>query len=257
MPLVHDNIDVVILCGGLGTRLENVVTDRPKSMALINNYPFMDILIGHVNMFGYNRFILCTGHMSEFIESYYETRRKRDHSLPISTQATGIGTRKIPSSIEILISKETCPLGTAGAIKNAEKLIHSRTFFVLNGDSFCPVNLTMFLDFHRKKSALLSLVTLHSKNPGDDGQIVLDDSGIVQCFTEKAQGGNGLISAGIYLFEKDVLKLIPSTSAYSLEHELFPNLIGKKFYGFLTEENLIDIGTPERLMEAKKLFYRL
>ena len=64
-------IDVVILCGGFGTRLGAEAKDRPKPMVDINGKPFLDILIGHVVSFGFTRIILCTGHKSQYIEDYY------------------------------------------------------------------------------------------------------------------------------------------------------------------------------------------
>ena len=102
-------VDVVVLCGGLGTRLREVVSDRPKPMALIENRPFLEILIQNFRRAGFRRFVLCTGHLSDSVEAHFANRY---------------------SDLAIVISEENRPLGTAGAIKNAEHRIHSNPFLV-------------------------------------------------------------------------------------------------------------------------------
>lgn len=229
-----DSIDVVVLCGGEGSRLKQVVSDRPKPMADINGVPFLDILFDYLKRFGFKRFVLCTGYMADFIESYY--KEKKD-------------------TIEILFSYESNPLGTAGAIKNAEKLLHSNTILVLNGDSFCPVDLLKYIEFHRQKRALLSIALVESSETRDFGQIVLDENEHVISFKEKNNsGGKGFINAGIYLFEKKILSMIPTSIKYSLEYDLFPKLVDKGLYGFRFHGKFIDIGTPESYLLAEEFF---
>lgn len=228
------NIDVVILCGGRGTRLQSIVSDRPKPMAEIEGRPFLDILINYIKGFGFKRFILSVCHMSDFIKSYY---RDKLHSL------------------EIIFSCENEPLGTGGAVKFAEIFICSDPFLVMNGDSFCPVDMNQFIDFHNQKDALLSMVIVESNDSKDFGQIILDDSQRIIRFEEKKKrNGKSFINAGIYLFKRDILSLIPPNIKYSLEYDLFPTLVGKKLYGFITKEKLIDIGTPERYEQAQRFF---
>jgi NDP-sugar pyrophosphorylase family protein len=228
------NIDVLILCGGQGTRLQKVVSDRPKSMAEINGRAFLDILLNYLRGFGINRFILCVGYKADFIEAYYNEKRHL---------------------FEILFSHETNPLGTGGALKHAEKLIQSDPFLVLNGDSFCPVELESFFNFHISRKALVSIVVTETEHSQDFGIIKLDNSYKIIQFNEKFEGkGKAFVNAGIYLFEKDIFPLIPTASIYSLEYDLFPKLVGNRFYGYITNERLIDIGTPERYAHAKRVF---
>ena len=231
---MQTDVDVVILCGGEGSRLKSVVSDRPKPMAEINGRSFLDILIGYVSGFGFRRFILCTGYMADFIIQHYSASE---------------------TQVEIVFSPEDIPLGTGGAVKNAEKFVKSETFMVVNGDSFCPVDLSQFLDFHSKKGALVSMVVVESEDVRDFGTICLDDSQRIVLFEEKKEGKKSFINAGIYLFQKGVFSLIPSHVRYSLEHDLFPTLVGQKFYGYVTQEKLIDIGTPERYEQAKRILH--
>ena len=146
-------------------------------------------------------------------------------------------------------------MGTAGAIKNAEPLIQSSPFLVANGDSFCHVDLSKFLDFHQKNSTLSSIVVTQIQNSQEFGTITLNESQEIVSFEEKKAGGKeALVNAGIYLFEKDVLSLIPTDTKYSLEVNLFPQLVGRGFYGYAVQSKLIDIGTPERYEQAVNFF---
>lgn len=226
------DIDVVVLCGGKGTRLKEVVNDRPKPMAEINGHPFLDILIEYISSFGFRRFILCTGYMADFVRQYYSASE---------------------TQVEIVFSPEDIPLGTGGAVKNAGKFIKSETFMVVNGDSFCPVKLSQFLDFHLVKDAIVSMVVTESEDVRDFGTICLDDSQRIVRFEEKKEGKKSFINAGIYLFEKELFPIIPSNTKCSLEYDLFPALVKQKFYGYVTQEKLIDIGTPERYEQAKRI----
>ncbi len=228
------DIDVLILSGGQGTRLREIVNDRPKMMAEINERPFLDILINYISKYGFRRFILCVGYMANSIEKYYN--------------------KKEIINAEILFSKEGKPLGTGGAIKNAEKFIQSDSFLVVNGDSFCPINFLDFFNFYNKKSALTSMVVVEGKDNKDTGSVILDDSQKIIQFQEKENNKKAFVNAGIYFFKKEILSLIPPQINYSLEYSLFPKLIGQEFYAYVVQKKLIDIGTPERYLKAKDFF---
>lgn len=229
-----EDIDVLILCGGRGSRLWEVISDRPKPMASIEQRPFLDILIDYFSRFGLRRFILCTGYMSEVIERYYRSKQ---------------------TGLEIVFSDESKPLGTAGAVKNAEKFIQSRTFLVANGDSFCEIELHKFFVFHLEHRAVLSIAVTESKGNEDIGSIRLDADRKIIGFREKEQiQGEGFTNTGIYLFEKRILSKIKQGRPCSLEYELFPELIGRACYGYVSATKLVDIGTPERLKWARESF---
>ncbi len=228
------DINVVILCGGKGSRLQEVVSDRPKPMAQINESPFLEILIDYFSGFGFKRFILCTGYMSEAIESYYTDQR---------------------SDLEIVISKEDAPLGTGGALKNAENYIQSDHFIVTNGDSYCHADLSEMVDFHFQRQSLMTMVLVESKAANDAGTVWIDDTGHITDFQEKIAGeGNVHINAGIYLFHKNVLSGIKGGQKCSLEYDLFPKLITADCFGYISNQKLIDIGTPQRLKNARGFF---
>jgi len=224
------NIDVVILCGGLGKRLRPAVNDRPKSLAEINGVAFLDTLIQYVASFGLKRFVLCCGYMGDTIRKHYQ---------------------QIPGALEIVFSQEKEPLGTGGAIKNAQSLIQSSPFLVLNGDSFCKLNLSDFYKFHLKKKAVLSVAL---SKPGDDqnsGVVILDRKERIVKFNEKVKPVKGSrCSAGIYLMGKKIFQFMGKDKVFSLEYDLFPVLAEKDCYGYYRKNDFIDIGTPQNLMKA-------
>lgn len=227
-------VDVLILCGGIGSRLQGVVNDRPKPMAEINQRPFLDILIDYLSAFGFRRFVLCTGHMSEIIQHYYSHKN---------------------GPLEFIISDEQTPLGTAGTVKNAEKFIQSDPFLVANGDSFCAVDLAEFYNFHSARQALLSMVVVESEDTINGGLVALNNLQRIVSFKEKKQKhGSGYISAGIYLFQQDVLSFIPEGTKYSLEYDLFPKLTGQRCFGYAVRVELMDIGTPQKYELAREYF---
>ncbi|MHC4112539.1 MAG: nucleotidyltransferase family protein [Planctomycetota bacterium] len=228
------DIDVVVLCGGIGSRIAEVVNDRPKPMAEINDQPFLDILLCYFASFGFRRFVLCTGYMSEVIADYYGRKA---------------------GAFEFIISHEHTPLGTAGSVKNAQEFIQSDPFLVANGDSFCPMDLSEFYNFHSSRETLLSMAVVESEDTTASGRVTLDSLQRIISFEEKEQKkGIGYINAGIYLFHKHVLSFIPASTKCSLEYDLFPKLANQGSYAFVSREELIDIGTPQQYERAKEYF---
>jgi len=228
-----ERVDVVILCGGMGTRLKAIVDDKPKPMAEIDKRPFIDILIGHISTFGFQRFILCAGYKAESIQEYYKNKKCR---------------------VEILIEKEQELLGTGGAVKNVRPLIGSNPFLVLNGDSFLDMDLCKFIEFHLGKKALLSIALINAKDTKSYGSIETNSSDRIVKFCEKEEKSQeSMINAGIYLFNREIFSLMPSDKKFSLEYDFFPKIVGREFYGYLAKGFFIDIGTPERYMQAKQL----
>lgn len=227
--------DVVILCGGQGTRLKNTVNNRPKPMALIKKKPFLDIVLDLFYRQGFRRFILCTGFMGQFIYDYYRNSKYAKY---------------------IFYSEEQIPLGTGGAVKKAEKLIKSENFLVVNGDSYCRIDLQKFITFHRSLSGrLVSMVLSVRDVRGDCGGVNLNGNFLITSFAEKNTFvSNQYINAGIYIFKKKVLSLIHSGQPSSLEYDIFPEMVGKNIFGFVVKNRVYDIGTPERYQKFIKVY---
>jgi len=226
--------DVVILCGGRGERLRSVIKEQPKVLAEVRGKVFLDILIDNILQYGFKHIILSVGYLREQIKNHFSNDENCNYT--------------------ITFSEEEKPLGTGGAIKNAKDIISSNPFIVMNGDSICKVDFKSFFDFHIKKEALLSIVLVRSKTTQDYGSVTLDDSGRITAFNEKIPGGSGnIMNAGIYLMGKDIFSYMPERDNFSLEYDLFPKIVNDMCYGFLTDGEFLDIGTPERYEKAKRM----
>ncbi len=231
MGTVSDT-QVVILCGGLGTRLRAVTGEhRPKPMADVGGKPFLEFLIDDAERQGFQRFILCVGYRAQVIRDHFEGRQ----------------------DVAIEYSEEAEPLGTGGALKLAERFVDSPVFLVMNGDSYCPVDLTGLLTFQKMQRGIGTLAVVDAGERRDGGLVDVSPSGRVARFVEKAApAGRAWLNAGIYAFERRVFDSIAAGAAVSLEGDVFPALVPKGFYAFPSTKPLYDIGTPERLETFRK-----
>jgi NDP-sugar pyrophosphorylase family protein len=221
----------LILAGGLGTRLQPIVADRPKPMAQVGGKPFLEYLIERLRAQGLGDFVFCVGHRAQRIWDYF-----------------GDGTAW---NVSVDYAVETDLLGTAGAIKNAGAFVDD-TFLVLNGDTYLDVGLQAMVDFHhRQRSAEPPTLGTLAAVPVDDaaasGVLELDEQGRILGFQEKTQAGPGWINGGIYVLEPELLDMIPQGRAVSLEKETFPLILerGYRLLSYPAGGFFVDIGTPE------------
>jgi NDP-sugar pyrophosphorylase family protein len=229
------DLSVAILAGGLGTRLRPVVADRPKVLAPVRGRPYLTYLLDALAAAGVREVVLLTG---------YQAERVRD---AFGDQYDGVN---------LLYSVERTPLGTAGAIRHALPLLSSPTVLVLNGDSFCAVNLTAFCRSHCRRRADVSLVLVRAANAARFGRVRTKPDGRLQRFEEKQEvAGPGWINAGVYLMERPLIAAIPPRRPASLERELFPEWIARcHCFGFRSRGRFLDVGTPETYAEAERFF---
>jgi len=229
-------VDAVILAGGLGSRLQKVVSDRPKPLAIIKGRPFLDILIDDLTSQGFRRIILCVGHQRQQIIDRYSSR----------------------TDAQFAFSEERTLLGTGGAVRHAANLISSDPFLLLNGDSYCKVDFHKLLAFHNQGRALASVVVTDARGRTDGGLIELDtDNRRIKAFREKAipvSGGHHVINAGVYALSGKLPGSWRQPDPLSLERDVFPQLAAEGLcHGFLVDSEVIDIGTPERYAAAQNL----
>ncbi|MCI0637031.1 MAG: NDP-sugar synthase, partial [Actinobacteria bacterium] len=225
----------LILAGGEGTRLRPLTYTIPKSLLPICNRPFLEHQLRLMRDHGITDVTLLTGYLAEAFESF--ARGMRDEGV----------------SLEVV--REEKPLGTAGAVRNVLDRLEGTTI-VFNGDVLTDLDLTSLIAFHRERGAAATLTLTGVDNAGPYGLVPVDETGRVQGFVEKpppsvARRG-GLINAGTYVLEPRVLEDVPAGEMWSFERQVFPSLVagGKPVHGFVAEEYWIDIGTPERYLQA-------
>lgn len=223
-------VRALILCGGLGTRLRPAVAEVPKVLAPVAGRPFLDVLVGELRRAGLRRLVLLVGHLADQVE--------RHVSGPLA--------RAYPD-VEIELSAEPAPLGTAGAVKHAARFVDG-TFLVVNGDTFLELDAAALLGAHRRAGALVTLAAVAVPDASRYGALELAEGGAVRAFAEKASGATpGIINAGAYAAEPRLLDAIPAGRAVSLEREVLPALLdrGERLHAHRQTGRFVDIGTPE------------
>jgi NDP-sugar pyrophosphorylase family protein len=224
-------VSVAILAGGLGTRLRTVVSNRPKALAEVGGCPFVTYLLCQLEYYGFRTVILCIGYLGEQVED-------------------ALGERY--GSLRLSYSQEDTPLGTGGSLRLALPLLRSGPVLVMNGDSFCDVDLRDFLRRHEEHRGFGSIVLAEVPDTSRFGRVRIEPDNRVTSFVEKDKdhaGNAGLVNAGVYLF--NAFPGVPGDiRPASLEKDLLPAWIGSGLYGYVARGVFIDIGTPETYAHA-------
>jgi D-glycero-alpha-D-manno-heptose 1-phosphate guanylyltransferase len=221
--------ECIILAGGFGTRLQRVVNDRPKCLAPIGDKPFLEYLLSYLEQQGVKHVLLSLGYKHELVEEWL---------------------LRYQGSLHITTVVEMEPLGTGGGIKLALQQTTSASVFVVNGDTFFPVQLKELLRIHHngKFKATLALKPLRDFNRY--GSVELEGQ-CITAFHEKQFCADGLINGGVYVLQRNVLDFLPEKFSFEqdfLEKEIYHNTIG----GYVEGTYFIDIGVPEDYEKAQK-----
>lgn len=231
-------MEAIILAGGFGTRLRPLTYTKAKSLLSILNKPMVSYLINMLPK-KVDKVILAVNYRKDQIEDYF---KKKDFGK------------------EIIVNDEPEPLGTGGAVKFAEEHI-TGSFFVLNADTICSLNLNDMIKFHKKNHAVTTISLWPVENVSEFGVVDLKENGNVIDFVEKPKpedAPSNLINAGAYLLEPEVLEYIRQGSLVSMEKEIFPQIIKDtgKFYGFEFQGYWIDVGRIQSYIDIHKLLMK-
>lgn len=226
------SIDVVVLAGGLGTRMKGVLGDRPKLLAPIGDRPFLDVLLDRLREFGAQRVVLGLGHLADKVIGHLK-------------ENPTVG-------MEIVTVVEHEPLGTAGALRSLRPHIKSDPAMIMNGDTFTGADLCAFVAAHRQSGAAGSILCTEVPDARAFGRVYLAPNGRVMAFMEKdpSEKGPGLINAGVYLFGAPLLDHIDDMPGPMLERDVFPALPAESLMAVKDYNPFIHIGTPEDLARA-------
>lgn len=224
--------DVIILAGGLGTRLRSVVADLPKCMAPVNGRPFLDILMERLRRQGAGRIILSTGYLSEAVEDWIQTHHPEE---------------------DIIFSREETPLGTGGAILKALELSKQADVLVCNGDTLFDIDVASLSSFHQAQGGDCTIALKPMKNFERYGTVELGEDGWIKAFREKAPCREGLINGGVYMLKRQALLDEAFPEKFSFEDGY---LAKRRIAGMVQDAYFIDIGVPEDFERAQREIYR-
>lgn len=213
-------MQAIILAGGFGTRLQNVISDIPKPMAPIRGIPFLTFILEQLSKSSFKKIILAVGYMGEKIENFYGDKYK---------------------NLKLRYSYEDNPLGTGGCVKKALSLIDDDYVFVINGDTFFDVD---FNDI--QKSKRLTIVCKYMLDTSRYGKIIFDDDQIIKEFQEKKPKDLGYINGGIYYINTNIFDNYNLEKRFSIEKDFFDKyLCDLRIKAHVSDEYFIDIGIPE------------
>ncbi|HET6398873.1 MAG TPA: NDP-sugar synthase [Candidatus Thermoplasmatota archaeon] len=244
-------MDAILLAGGYGTRLRPLTYTHPKPLLPVAGRPLVEWALDRLPQ-EVDRVIVCVNWLADALRVHFAASNR---------------------DIEFVVVQEDEPLGTAGAVKNAEPHIRSKDFFVLNADIISDMDLAALIRQHEATGAAgtisLKEVQPHEvvdfgvvrpdtgpeaqpKSAGPDTKDAVRIAGFVEKPARPEDAPSRFINAGAYLLHRDVLKLIPKGRLVSMEKEIFPHLIPQGFWGCTFRGQWIDVGDPTRLLQASR-----
>ena len=232
------NVDLIVLCGGFGTRLKTISKNTPKILCKINEKPFLKYLLDKISPYNFSNVILSCGYLGNQIAVWVEKNGFKD---------------------KLIIMQENFPLGTGGAILNSS-LNNNNDKIVINGDTIINIDFNIFHDtFFGKSDVGIGLKNVKKSDYKDSGFVKVDKNMNVLSFNEKKYLSENLkysyINIGVYFFKNHVLSAFSKKKPLSLEYEVFPSLINSfqvKAYEY--DDILIDYGNLSGFADAQNYF---
>ncbi len=222
-------MEAIVLAGGFGTRLKQVVPDLPKPMAPIAGRPFLEILLTALAKKGFRRVIMSLGHLADKVTTHFGDRY---------------------AGLELVYEIESTPLGTGGAVRVALARCKSDHVFVFNGDTFLDLETDAVEALWLKNHAPI-IVAREVPETSRYGHLNASNDRVMG-FVEKGTGGQGLINAGCYVLPSDILNGFEMGQVFSLETDFLSKAVEtRQFDLFVTQGHFIDIGIPEDYARAQ------
>jgi len=224
----------IVLCGGEGTRLRPITYSMPKSLIPVNGKPVVEHIFDLLKRYGVRNVIVSVGYLKEKIIA--EKKNWPKYGMHFS------------------FVEEAKPLGTAGPLRLAEAML-TKTFIASNGDELKDIDIAKMYEAHRRNRALATIALAKVEDPSHYGIARLEGERIIE-FVEKPakdEAPSHFASAGFYIIEPEVIRMIPENKFCMLEKDVFPRLARQgKLFGFAFSGQFFDTGTPERYELAKK-----
>jgi glucose-1-phosphate cytidylyltransferase len=229
---------VVILAGGLGTRLMEETEARPKPMVEIGGKPILWHIMKCYEKFGFSDFIICLGYKSHIIKEYFANYFLYNSDITIELVSNTINVHYTNTeSFKVTLIETGLNTNTAGRLKKVEKYIGNETFMLTYGDGLSDININNLIDFHKQSNKMATLTTIQL--PGRFGNLIINNENIVETFQEKPVGDGVWINGGFFVLEPEIFKYLDGNMD-DVQWEKGPliniakdgNLAAFKHYGF-------------------------
>lgn len=221
-----------LLAAGKGTRLQPLTFHTPKCLIPICHKPLIEYWFDLFECYEIDEILINTSHLAEKVE-HYIWKNARD--------------------LKITIVYEDTLLGSGGTIKrNRDFIEKEETFLICYADNLTDINLNKMIHFHNSRNKEFTLALVKVPNPGECGIVEMGEDLTVHSFIEKpAAPVTDLAFAGIMLSSPNLLAYFPDRDVFDLGHDVLPHIAGVAS-GYVMNEYLIDIGTPEKLNQAER-----
>lgn len=217
---------VIILAGGLGTRLRSVVSDVPKPLAPIQGTPYLAYMLNALYAKGLREFILSVGYKSAHFEQFIASQKSRLPDL----------------SLDLVVESE--PLGTGGAMQFCFNTHRDNRYLIFNGDSYCDFPMADLLAAANQHN--MAMVVAKVDNISRYGEVSLREDGCVHAFHEKQpETRPGWINAGVYCLPGDIFADYHGPDSFSFEQAIMPGLLAQGVATVAAAGPFIDMGIPE------------
>jgi len=214
---------VVILAGGLGTRLSEETNLLPKPMVEIGGRPILWHIMKIYSHWGFNEFVVLTGYKSHVIKEYFVNYYNRYSDITVDMNNTSVeihNHRTEPWKVTMLYTGQDTMTGSR--LLRAQKYLGNERFFLTYGDGVSDINIRTLLDFHIKSNKSLTITAVQPV--GKYGSLTIGSDNAVYSFTEKQQGDGAWISGGFFVMEPDIFSYIKDWNTTILEREPFEKL---------------------------------
>ena len=211
---------VGILAGGLGTRLSEETTLKPKPMVEVGGKPMLWHIMNIYASYGYKEFVVALGYKGEIIKDYFINYHYRSRSISVQLKTGDVTIHNDKGEDWIVHLLDTgADTNTGGRVKRVAEFIGNETFMLTYGDGVSNINIPELIDFHKKQSRLVTMTAV--RPPARFGQMVIEDHKVIE-FKEKPQIGEGWINGGFFVMEPSITQYIPNDHTAwefeSLEH---------------------------------------
>lgn len=198
---------VVILAGGLGTRISEESDLKPKPMIEIGGKPILWHIMKHYSSYGYNDFVICTGYKSYVIKEYFHHYYLHSSDVTIDMKNNDLiyhNSKAEPWKVTLVDTGLNTMTG--GRIARIKEYISNEAFMITYGDGLSDVNIKELVDFHSNSGKLATLTAVQTS--GKFGALDIDDSQIIKSFREKPKGDGSWINGGFFVLEPGIFNYI-------------------------------------------------
>lgn len=221
---------VIILCGGMGTRLREETEYRPKPMVEIGGKPILWHIMKHYAHYGYKEFILALGYKGDYIKQYFLNFNRYNSDFTIDLGRGGdvmMHASKIHEDWKITLVNTGLNSMTGFRTKLCGKYIHEDDFMLTYGDAVSNVNIKALVDFHREQNTIGTVTGVFP--PSRFGDLVVRDSKVIRFKQQlKDVENQAPINGGFFVFKRSFIDTIDDDPAINLENEPMDNLVSNQ-----------------------------